>query len=125
MTLATGTELSRTRRSAMLMAAALAAAQAAAQVVVPPSVDPGAIQRRQMEEEQRRRQEEQERAKPTPPIDREGLRKPPAPPADNTVRFLVREITFSPSAILTSAELEKAAAEADRQRKAERTRKSK
>jgi hemolysin activation/secretion protein len=94
----------------MLMAAALAAAQAAAQVVVPPSVDPGAIQRRQMEEEQRRRQEEQERAKPTPPINREGLRKPAERPADNTVRFLVREITFSPSKILGSAELEKAAA---------------
>lgn len=108
MTLATP----RMNPSRILMMAALAAAQAAAQQpTVPPAVDPGAIQRRQMEEEQRRRQEEQERQKPTEPINRDALKAPVRAPADNTVKFLVREITFSPSKILSSSELEQAAAE--------------
>jgi hemolysin activation/secretion protein len=95
----------------ILVWAALAAAQAVAQVpVIPPSVDPGAIQRRQMEEEQRRRQEEQERLRPTAPIDQDALARPAQKPVDNTTRFLVREITFSPSKILTQAQLEKASA---------------
>jgi hemolysin activation/secretion protein len=99
------------KQSVVLVMAALAAARAVAQVpVIPPSADPGAIQRRQMEEEQRRRQEEQERQQPTAPIDKGALARPAEKPLDNTTRFLVREITFSPSKILTRAQLDKAAA---------------
>ncbi|MDR3673688.1 MAG: ShlB/FhaC/HecB family hemolysin secretion/activation protein [Holophaga sp.] len=95
----------------ILVLAALAAARAVAQTpVIPPSADPGAIQRRQMEEEQRRRQEEQERLRRTAPIDQGALARPAEKPVDNTTRFLVREITFSSSRILSRAQLEKAAA---------------
>ena len=98
------------KQNMILAMAALAAAQAMAQTVtVPPSADPGAIQRRQMEEEQRRRQEELEKAKPTEPINRDALKAPSRTAADSTVKFLVREITFSPSKILDSAFLQKTA----------------
>ena len=94
-------------RRAALAAAALAAAQAAAQQpVVPPSADPGAIQQRQIEEERRRREAERERLKAIEPIKRDALEQPAAKPAPESVRFLVREIQFTPSEILSAAELE-------------------
>jgi len=111
MILEPGNPLARARSGALLLLAALAAARAGAQtVVIPPALDPGAIQQRQIDEERRRREAEQEH-KPTPPIDSGALAKPAAPPADNKVKFRVREIVFSPSAILPAAELDRAAAE--------------
>lgn len=85
---------------------ALAAVQVAAQTVVPPSADPGAVQQRQIEEERKRREAEQDRLKQTEPLNREALQPPPAKPADATVRFLVKGILFTPSEILSAAELE-------------------
>jgi len=103
--------MARTRQGALLLLATLAAARAGAQtVVIPPSLDPGAVQQRQIDEERRRREAEQDR-KPTEPVDRGALAKPAAPPADNKVKFRVREIVFSPSLILPRAELDRAAAE--------------
>ncbi|MCA1971678.1 MAG: BamA/TamA family outer membrane protein [Caenispirillum sp.] len=93
------------------MAALLAAARAMAQPVLPPSADPGAIQQRQIEEERRRREAERERYKPSEPIRRDALERPAVEPAPDAVRFLVREIRFTPSEILTPAELDAIAAE--------------
>jgi hemolysin activation/secretion protein len=115
-------------RSAWIAIAALAAAPAAAQVL-PPARDPGAIQQRQIDEERRRQELERLQKKPvTDPIKRDGLDKPPAKPAPAAVRFLVRDIRFSPSEILSADELEAIAREyrgkqstlADLQRLAER-----
>ena len=96
-------------RLAVFAATLLAAAQAAAQQpIVPPSADPGAIQQRQIEEDRRRQDAERERRKPSsePLIRQEG----PAPQAPrsgaDTLRFLVREIRFTPSALLKPEELE-------------------
>ena len=99
-------------RRMLFAAVALAAAQAMAQQpIVPPAADPGAIQQRQIEEQRRRREEERERFKPSEPIKRDRIELPAAEPAPDAVRFLVREIEFTPSEILSAAELEAIAAE--------------
>jgi hemolysin activation/secretion protein len=93
--------------------AALAAicASAAAQIAVPPAADPGAIQQRQIEEERRRRMEEELRRKRIEkPVDADALKPAPKPPAGEEIRFLVREIEFTPSEILRREELEALAA---------------
>ena len=93
--------LNPTTKHGLVAVAILTGARVLAQQpVVPPALDPGAIQQRQMEEERRRREEEQRNRQPTAPIDRAPLKQPVQKPADNKTRFLVREITFSPSAIL-------------------------
>ena len=114
-------------RRAVIAAAALAATHAAAQL--PPALDPGAIQQRQMEEERRRQELERLQRKPViDPIKREAIDRPAPKPAPDAVRFLVREIRFTPSEILSPEELEGVAREfrgrqltfADLQRLAER-----
>jgi hemolysin activation/secretion protein len=95
-------------RRAAFAAAALAATQAAAQL--PPALDPGAIQQRRIEEERRREELERLQRKPvTDPLKREAVDKPAVKPAPEAVRFLVREIRFTPSEILTAEELESVA----------------
>jgi len=99
-------------RKALFVAAVLASAQAMAQqIVVPPAADPGAIQQRQIDEERRRREAERERLKPGEPIKRDALKPPSVQPAPEAVRFMVREIQFTPSEILSAAELDAIAAE--------------
>lgn len=99
-------------RKILFVAAVLASAQAMAQqIVVPPAADPGAIQQRQIEEERRRREAERERLKPSEPIKRDALEPPAVQPAPGAVTFMVREIQFTPSEILSAAELEAIAAE--------------
>jgi hypothetical protein len=95
--------------SPALAAALLFAAQAYAQV--PPSADPGAIQQRMMDDLMRRQELERERRKPVA----EPLRREPPPaaaqPGAEAVRFMVREIRFTKSEILSAGELEAVAQE--------------
>ena len=99
-------------RRAALAAVVLGAAQAMAQQPgLPRAADPGATQQRQIGEERRRREAERERFKPSEPIKRDALEPPAAQPAPDAVRFLVREIQFTASEILSEAELEAVAAE--------------
>lgn len=93
-------------RGKFLAACSLAAAQAMAQPVLPPAADPGAAQQRQIDEERRRREAERERKEVLDPIRREAPEAPAAKPAAEAVRFMVREIEFSPSEILSREELE-------------------
>jgi hemolysin activation/secretion protein len=100
-------------RIALLAAIVLAAARAfAQQPVIPPGADPGVIQQRQIDEERRRQEMERERRKPAaePLIRREGA-APAVPSGAEAVRFLVREIRFTPSEILKPEELEEIAKE--------------
>jgi hemolysin activation/secretion protein len=101
-------------RCAVFAAAMLAAAQAAAQApIVPPSADPGALQQRQIDEERRRQDAERERRRPsTEPVIRQDAPAPRAPGSGaDTLRFLVREIRFTPSELLKAEELEAIARE--------------
>ncbi|NBD21897.1 ShlB/FhaC/HecB family hemolysin secretion/activation protein [Aquabacterium fontiphilum] len=90
------------------LAAALAAWPAMAQVppVLPQTVDPGALQQRRIEEEERRRMiERAEQQRSAPPA----VEAPPAPAAtkaDDTVRFEVREVSFTASEIFSAEELQ-------------------
>lgn len=90
----------------LILAAALSATSALAQTL-PPAVDPGALQQRRIDEEERRRQLEQlERREITDPVRREAAPPPPAArPAGEAVRFMVREIRFTESAILPAEKL--------------------
>lgn len=113
---------------AAIAAVALFAVEAAAQVL-PPAADPGAIQQQRIEEERRRQELERLQRKPvTDPIKREAIEPPAVKPVPEAVRFLVREIRFTASEILTAEELEGVARDfrgkqltfADLQRLAER-----
>lgn len=87
------------------------AAPVGAQVQIPPAADPGAIQQRQIEQERRLREEEERRRKRIEkPVDVDALKPVPKPVTGEDVRFMVREIEFSPSEILTRAELDALAA---------------
>lgn len=99
-------------RLRLAAALTLLASPVGAQVpIIPPAADPGAIQQRQIEEERRRRQEEElRRERIEKPVDTDALKPPPKPAAADDVRFTVREIQFSPSEILTRAELDALAA---------------
>lgn len=96
-----------------LAAAALFMAQAFAQApTIPSGADPGAIQQRQIEEERRRRESEREQRKPVAePLRRDVPEIPSGQPGPEAVRFLVREIRFTQSEILSAEELESVAAE--------------
>ena len=68
---------------------------------------PAPIQQRQIEEE--RRQQEQERLQRRPatePVKRDALRPPAAGPVSDAMRFVVREVEFTPLEILGKDELE-------------------
>lgn len=94
------------RRSGLtLVAATLFTAQAVAQV--PPSADPGAIQQRLMDDLQRRQELERLQRKPvTDPLRREPPPPVAAQPGAEAVRFMVREIRFTKSEILSDDELD-------------------
>lgn len=94
-----------TMKPVLILAAALSAAPALAQTL-PPGADPGAVQQRRIEDEERRRRLERlERREITDPVRREAAPPPPARPAGEAVRFMVREIRFSASAILPAETL--------------------
>lgn len=102
------------RRDGLFFAAALlGAVQAFAQTpTLPGAADPGATQQRQIEEERRRREDEREQRKPvTEPLRRDVAEPPAATPGAAAVRFLVREIRFTQSEILSAEELESVARE--------------
>ena len=86
----------------------LSVAQAYAQQrpVARPS-DPGVVQQRQMEEERRRREEFREQQPAvTEPLHYDPLPvQAPSPSEQDAVRFLVKEIRFTPSEILSAEEL--------------------
>jgi len=94
-------------RCVLFAMSAFAAFQATAQPVLPSAADPGAAQQRQIDEERRRREAERERKEILEPIRRVAPeKKPETKPAAEVVRFLVREIEFSASEILSREELE-------------------
>lgn len=97
----------------ILAAGLLVVAQAFAQTpAIPPAADPGAIQQRQIEEERQRRETEREQRKPVvEPIQRDIPELPSAQPEPEAVRFMVREIRFTKSEILSAEELESVARE--------------
>ena len=100
-------------RFAVFAAAVLAAAPAVAQQILPRAADPGATQQRQIDEDRRRQELERLRRKPsTEPLIRQEEAAPAAPKAGpEALRFLVREIRFTPSELLTAEELEAIARE--------------
>jgi len=92
----------------LLAVAVLATAQAVAQT---PSqlraADPGATQQRQMDEERRRWEDEREQLKPiTEPLKRESVEAPAVQAGPDAVRFMVREVRFTASEILSTEELD-------------------
>ena len=100
------------KASLLTLAAAFAATPALAQFVVPPSVDPGALQQQRIDEAERQRQLEQLQRTPiTNPL---GDQAPEAPAVqsgeDQGPLFMVREIRFTPSEILSAQELAELAA---------------
>jgi len=99
-------------RIGALAVLALAAVPAVAQQ--PPAIlSPGAIQQRQIDEDRRRQQlEQQQRKQSTEPLIKRDQDAAPAPaPGAGAVRFMVREIRFTPSEILKPEELEAIASE--------------
>jgi hemolysin activation/secretion protein len=95
-------------RFAVFAAAMLAVARAVAQQpIVPPSADPGALQQRQIDEERRHQESERERRKQsTEPLIRQEAPAPARRAGADTLRFLVREIRFTPSELLKPEELD-------------------
>lgn len=86
------------------MAAALLTLSATAQVVIPPSSDPGALQQRRLEEEQRRQELERLQRKPaTDPVRIDAEKIAPSG-VQSTLRFMLREIRFSPASEVFSAD---------------------
>jgi len=85
----------------------LVATQAFAQIpAIPSAGSSGATLQRQIEEDRRRREEEREPARPiTEPLRREVQETPVAQPGAESVRFMVREIRFTQSALLSPEEL--------------------
>ena len=69
--------------------------------------DPGVVQQRQIEEDRRRREElREQQPSVTDPLHYEPLPvQAPAPAGQDAVRFLVKEIKFTPSEILSAEEL--------------------
>lgn len=96
----------------MMLAAAFAAAPALAQIAIPPSVDPGALQQQRIDEAERQRQLEQlQRTPVTDPLQRDLYEAPPVRSGDDEgPRFMVREIRFTPSEILSPQQLAELAA---------------
>lgn len=101
------------RLAAACLALALAA-QASAQTLpsnLPPGSDPGALQQRRIEEQRRQRQEEALRRESIDePIDTDALPPQQVPAVREEVYFNVAEIEFTPSEMLTRAQLEALAA---------------
>lgn len=86
-----------------LLGTAGAQAQTAGQLR---AADPGATQQRQMEEERRRREEEREQRRTiVEPLQKAAPEAPAVQTGGDQPRFLVREIRFTPSEILSAEEL--------------------
>jgi hemolysin activation/secretion protein len=96
-----------TLRLSMVVAAWLATTPVIAQtVVIPPAGDAGALQQRQIEEERRRREQQQPPPQTTDPVTRPAAPATLIQPAGVGPSFEVRQIEFTPSEILSAAELE-------------------
>lgn len=81
-------------------------------VVIPPAGQAGTLQQLQIEEDRRRREQERLRPAAPDPLKRpEPPTPPPISPSAGALRFDVREIRFTPSAILAPADLEAIAAQ--------------
>ncbi|WP_167481326.1 ShlB/FhaC/HecB family hemolysin secretion/activation protein, partial [Acidovorax cavernicola] len=81
-------------------------------VVIPPAGQAGTLQQLQIEEDRRRREQERLRPAAPDPLRRpESPTPPPISPSAGGLRFDVREIRFTPSAILAPADLEAIAAQ--------------
>ncbi|WP_374319344.1 ShlB/FhaC/HecB family hemolysin secretion/activation protein [Aquabacterium sp.] len=96
------------KRHELTFAGLLAATSlASAQVVVPPSADPGAIQQRQMEEERLRQLRERAQRKQIEEPVQNQLPEPAVPKAaaPGATHFVVKTVKFTPSEILSQAEL--------------------
>ncbi len=86
-------------------------ASSQAQTPLPPGADPAVIQQREIERERRERGERERRERIERPLRREEPKPPPEAPAEEGIRFLVREIRFEPpSEILEREDLEGLAA---------------
>ncbi len=100
-----------TLRLGMVAAAWLATISANAQtVVIPPAGDAGALQQLQIDEERRRREQQQPQPQTTDPVIRPPAPATPVQQAGTGPSFEVRQIEFTPSEILSAAELEAIAA---------------
>lgn len=85
---------------------ALPATQVVAQVL-PSTADPGAVQQQRLDEERRRQESERLQRPPlTNPLRREPVPTGAAPAAPGAARFAVREIRFTPSELLSAAQLQ-------------------
>lgn len=94
----------------ILLAAGTVLPALAQTTVVPPAADPGAVRQRQIDDDSRRRDAERLQQPITEPLKRDGIAPPQtagdATAAADAVRFQVTRIEFTPSEILTAAELE-------------------
>ena len=94
----------------ILLAAGTVLPALAQTTVVPPAADPGAVRQRQIDDDSRRRDAERLQQPITEPLKRDGIAPPQtagdATAAADAVRFQVTRIEFTPSDILTAAELE-------------------
>lgn len=103
--------MKNTFRLGMVVAAWLATVSANAQtVVIPPAGDAGALQQRQIDEERRRREQQQPQPQATDPVIRPAAPATPVQQAEVGPSFEVRQIEFTPSEILSAADLEAIAA---------------
>jgi hemolysin activation/secretion protein len=85
-----------------------------APVQLPPSLDPGAIQRQSIEQQKRLLEEERQRSRSDPrasPLDRSAVDRKDGAAATSAARVVVKRIEFSPSKILSDAELKKISAD--------------
>lgn len=100
-------------RRVLTAATWLLATQAFAQIpAIPSAGSSGATLQRQIEEDRRRREEEREAARPiTEPLRREVQETPAVQPGVESVRFMVREIRFTVSELLSPEELAAIASE--------------
>ena len=86
---------------------ALALLNGAPALAQAPAASPGATQQRQIEEERRLREQDRLPQRPsTDPLRVQPVQPTPVTPAAQALRFPVREIRFTPSAILSSDELQ-------------------
>ena len=95
---------------ALLATAGILSAPVFAQsLLIPPGGDAGALQQRQIDEERRRREQERLESPPAEPLKRPPAARASSPLVGTTVKFEVREIRFTSSAILSVGELESVA----------------
>ncbi len=91
----------------LTLALALSSLAHAQAQVLPQAATPGAAQQRQIEEERRLREQGRQPERPaTDPLRIDPPKPPVTTPGAEAVRFAVREIRFSPSAILSEKQLE-------------------